>query len=580
MFRFNFCLPSRHFGIALILLGLMILLTHSGAGSPAATAPFAYDSRTDRWRVDLGNAPAAPTEAHSTTPLPLASLPQEPEIKPGCEWGFTPNISPHPEVTGEHTWPDLAVLSDGSVAVIWMDNHALGYHIFYSTSHDGGATWSPPEQVDTRTAGESSRFPRLGLTPAGLPVVVWEDDRTGDRNVYMSRRDRAQGGDPWTANVQINTAGSPPFADWVMNPTLTILDESRMFVAWTDWREGSFNQVYMRGSADGGATWGPETRISDGLGYQPVASDPCLLVDPASGPNPGEEILDCVTNDWRGNVPGGRYPNVFFYHSSDGGQTWTTGVQVNDIEPFYQQCTQHAMVRLDDGTLTAAWFHWTGGPAHFRTAVSTDHGQTWSASTQGDPSGVASGASIRAVDGWVLATFAVREGDLNAYIRASADGGRTWVEPPCRMDDAAAGDANGPVLAARSPHEVYAAWWDNRPGLAPWKIFTAHGTRVTTGLDPEGQSPAAPAGPALVCLPNPSSRSDAVHIRIGRSGGQLRIFDCVGRCVRTLPANASVATWDGADAAGSPVAPGVYWVTSEQEAGSRAPASARIVRLR
>jgi hypothetical protein len=236
-------------------------------------------------------------------------------LDPG--WDFTANMRTHPEEGGQHLWPDIAVGPGGLVAVAWMDDHATGgYGIFYSTTSDGGVTWSMPERVDTRVTGSYSKFVDMDFTPSGIPVLVWEDDREGEYNVYLSKRDPGAGGTPWTANRKVNTTGSPPGAGDFMDPSIAVLDDARYFVAWTDWREGVFHQVYGRASRDGGVTWGTEFRISDGLGYQPVAGAPCLVVDPTSG-LPGQEILCCVTNDWRGNVPGGRYPNVYSYRSAD-----------------------------------------------------------------------------------------------------------------------------------------------------------------------------------------------------------------------------------------------------------------------
>ncbi|MBD3235095.1 MAG: T9SS type A sorting domain-containing protein, partial [Candidatus Eisenbacteria bacterium] len=67
--------------------------------------------------------------------------------------------------------------------------------------------------------------------------------------------------------------------------------------------------------------------------------------------------------------------------------------------------------------------------------------------------------------------------------------------------------------------------------------------------------------------PNPSLQGTAVLFRTPVAGpGELAVYDATGRRVRTLfaqpqggPHSGSVA-WDGRDAAGRPVASGLYWI--------------------
>jgi BNR repeat-like domain len=570
------CPPTRRLvpALAFLLAGFLSLTTISAAGSsPATTSLPDFDPRSNIWRIDLGNGSSASPAAGSQT---------------GCEWSFTPNTSPHPEISGEHIWPHIAIAPDGMTALGWMDAHFDGTsNIFYSTSTDRGATWSAPEWVDRRTTGEASRFIRLGFTPSGIPVAVWEDDRAGAFSVYISKRDPDNGGNPWTPPIQINTIGSPPF-DYAMHPSLAIFDNHHFYVAWTDWREGPFHQVYMRSSTDGGDTWGKETRISDGLGYEPVAADPCLIIDRSPRLTADTVILNCITNDWRGDEPGGRYPNVYFYRSMDGGANWTIGVQVNNIEPFYQQAAQHSLVQLEDGTLTAAWFHFTGNPAQFHSSTSTDLGLTWSPSVSAHPSGISSGVSIHAFADRIFAAFSIREGDLNACFRLSFDGGRTWPGPACRMDDAPSGDANGPIVVPVSPNEVQGAWWDNRPGLAAWKIFTSRGSSGTAGIPSPGVASHGPHRGGLIGVPNPSSCAAPVRISLSGAAGSERgdaglrygVYDVAGRLLRILERDAGGIVWNGTDSSGRLMPPGVYWVRIESGRPGPEGNAARLVRLR
>jgi len=576
--------PSAHsLSLALLTLALLAMCAPSAVASAGVADTPVYQPDPGIWRFPK---PGPPPLAAGGTDAPAGGTDDAAGWR---DWTFAPNMCVHPPESGEHIWPDIAVAEDGTVGIAWMDNHAAGgYHIFYTFSSDGSATWAPVERVDDRASGSYSKFVTLAFTPAGAAIAVWEDDRSGQINLYFSKRTGTPG-TPWTPNLRINTAGSPPSGADFMNPSLAVLDEERFFVAWTDWREGVFHQVYCRGTRDGGATWGVERRISDGLGYQPVAGDPCLIVDPTVL-YPGAEVLYCVTNDWRGDVPGGRYPNVYFYRSFDGGLTWSVGVMVNDVESLYQQTSSHAMVRLEDGALAAGWLNNSDLTlSHFCVSRSTDQGATWLPSVQVDePSGGGTGTySAIATDGaYLYAAYDQYATSWDAHFRASPNGGADWPEASVRIDDDATGAATGnPVLAAPRASivpqprsmEVYAAWQDNRAPGYNWKIFATRGSLAGQGV-PEAATFVSRAD--LRVCPNPSPAGTAVMlsaVAATMSGGRARpsalaaagasgtparvgIFDAAGRAIRWLDLAAGGTVWDGRDAFGRVVPAGRFWI--------------------
>ncbi len=566
---------------------VMLCLTGLSLPSPAQTAgagEAVWRAETKIWTLVEplpplagGGAAAGGAAAPPSGEIPAA-------VSRETSWYFTPSARVHPDEAGQHIWADIDLAPDGTLGLAWMDEHASGgYHIFYSFSTDHGMSWSLPERVDDRTTGAYSRFVSLDFTPSGMAAVAWEDNRTGVFNVYFSKRDLALPSH-WTPNARVNTAGSPPSAGDYMDASLAILDESRYFVAWTDWREGVFHQVYMRATRDGGLTWGTETRVSDGLGYQPVAGSPCLIVDPTSGSTPGTEVLYCVTNDWRGNVPGGRYPNVYFYRSATGGSSWSIGVRVNDVEPYYQQVASRALVWLDGGRLACGWLN---NPDlmlhHFHVNTSIDAGASWSASQRVDepsPGGTGTYSSLAAWGEWVFAAFGIYESDWNVYFRASADGGASWVDPMVRIDDDLSGaPANSPVLAARGNDEVCVAWEDGRAPGTNWKIFASVGTRSGGAV---GELAARDA--MLRVHPNPCALTGEVMLELSGAAaaaaaciGPVGIYDSAGRRVRLLRAVGAAAPWDGRDEAGRRLPAGLYWLRPEGRPGLE---PVRVVRLR
>jgi hypothetical protein len=91
-----------------------------------------------------------------------------------------------------------------------------------------------------------------------------------------------------------------------------------------------------------------------------------------------------------------------------------------------------------------------------------------------------------------------------------------------------------------------------------------------TGLTEEHRQPVAPSL-RLAATPNPFRRAISVHLPAGSP--ELRIHDASGRLVRVLSAPGSLThrpsalTWDGSDAAGRALPPGVYILTVDSPAG-------------
>ncbi|MBD3163479.1 MAG: hypothetical protein GF346_13385 [Candidatus Eisenbacteria bacterium] len=69
--------------------------------------------------------------------------------------------------------------------------------------------------------------------------------------------------------------------------------------------------------------------------------------------------------------------------------------------------------------------------------------------------------------------------------------------------------------------------------------------------------------PQLLCRPNPARRTVRIERRgfdLGRRSVFVEIFDVSGRRIRRLPLPPAGTVWDGRNALGTPVAPGVYLI--------------------
>lgn len=94
-------------------------------------------------------------------------------------------------------FPVLAVQADGRMTAVWFVNnpptggaghHGGTYHAKFSTSADGGSTWSAPQPVTTQS--DSVEFVALQPMPDGRVMALWLDSRNratnGDRQALCA----------------------------------------------------------------------------------------------------------------------------------------------------------------------------------------------------------------------------------------------------------------------------------------------------------------------------------------------------------------------------------------------------------
>jgi hypothetical protein len=94
--------------------------------------------------------------------------------------------------TPSNQWHPALAARRNRLFVAWQDDRLGNDDIFFSTSRDGGATFAPAERVDDTGDGQSAQT-RPALDVGGGArrrcYVVWEDDRGGDADIYLGRRD-------------------------------------------------------------------------------------------------------------------------------------------------------------------------------------------------------------------------------------------------------------------------------------------------------------------------------------------------------------------------------------------------------
>jgi len=177
--------------------------------------------------------------------------------------------------SGNGAYP--AVGPDGEVYVVWGN---FGNRLNFDRSLNSGNSWLPTDVViasdivapRSPLAGNfrnpemaAIAVDRSGGVHHGRIYVVWPDQRLGDPDVMVSRSDDR--GDSWTAPVRVNDDVVGNDADQFF-PWVRVDASGHVHVTYLDRRDdpdGILFAMYLATSTDGGSSFGPNVRVSDGI---------------------------------------------------------------------------------------------------------------------------------------------------------------------------------------------------------------------------------------------------------------------------------------------------------------------------
>ena len=241
----------------------------------------------------------------------------------------------------------------GNLYVGWSNDQMTEALIVMSRSTDGGLTWSAPVRLSDRAGyprddnGTVEGFHAV-VTPDGALHAVWSDS---SHVVYAVSRD---GGKTFSRNRWIADTGPTHFA--VLSaaesngyPQIGMFPGGRLYVVWSDYRNGDVD-VFCISSADGGGKWTAPVRVnSDPLHNGADQLWQWMSVDPASG------AVNVMFYDRRRD-PANRAADVVLARSTDGGRTFRNYMlSENSFDPQGGSIGEYTTVTAFDGRVYGTW---------------------------------------------------------------------------------------------------------------------------------------------------------------------------------------------------------------------------------
>ena len=337
---------------------------------------------------------------------------------------FAQNPRPSVSIVSGANVKDPAISTGASLtAVAYVDDDLE--QVFVSTSDGRGLSWSAPVRVDSDTTGAQK-----SIAPSGVAVVdstiyvLWSDQRFGGSET-MILNTSSDAGATWDGE-QLPDQGLFVGAGSVSDAKLVVLNGGgtgdRLSILFKFDPGSSIEDLYYLRSSDGGVTFQAPVYLPG------VATD----VDELGLVAAGLDLEGAVYVAWEDDRTG--IDNVYFRQSQDGGETWSSEIQVSTSSPISFDAEGSVAVDGMNGTIVVSWVSrdLTGAtPDGLRAAISHDGGLTFGTDflIGSYPGGtnVRDGHVVMNALGTLIASWIDdRSGSDELYASISTDGGLTF----------------------------------------------------------------------------------------------------------------------------------------------------------
>jgi hypothetical protein len=115
-------------------------------------------------------------------------------------WPHDPNVSlPVCSASGEQQYPRIVSDDAGGGIIAWADQRSGNWDIFAQRVHASGSVQWTADGDSICVLSQDQGSPRLASDGAGGAIIVWEDNRSGNYDIY-AQRVNASGVRMWAAN--------------------------------------------------------------------------------------------------------------------------------------------------------------------------------------------------------------------------------------------------------------------------------------------------------------------------------------------------------------------------------------------
>ena len=163
--------------------------------------------------------------------------------------------------------PSISVDGNGDFIVAWTDYRNGNEDIYAQRFSDDGATVGNNFKVNDDIGILMQRFPTISADDSGSFIIVWEDDRNGNMDIYAQRF--SSDGTPQGSNFKVNADITSTLQG---NPSISVDSSGNFIIAWQDERNGN-EGIYAQRYLSDGTVLGNNFKVSDDQGMVPAISE-------------------------------------------------------------------------------------------------------------------------------------------------------------------------------------------------------------------------------------------------------------------------------------------------------------------
>ena len=165
-----------------------------------------------------------------------------------------------------HVHPRIVSADDGTLHVAWhsLETIEVGlyeYDIWYMRKPSGAPAWDAALSVVSQE-GVAEAYPAIAPAPGGAAYLAFQSDASGPHGIYFSEN---TGGD-FLSPVVVTVSEA-------YQPALDVAPNGSLLLAYFDYVDGTFTDIYLRFSYSGGQTWESPWTVSESDEAYQIAPD-------------------------------------------------------------------------------------------------------------------------------------------------------------------------------------------------------------------------------------------------------------------------------------------------------------------
>ncbi len=424
--------------------------------------------------------------------------------------------------SADQSGPSISMDAVGNFVIVWYDFRNANWDIYYQRYNDAGLALGVNTKVNDDTQDASQEHPSISMDAAGNFVIVWDDYRNNNYDIYYQRYSSTGGalGVNTKVNDDVGTA-----KQW--DPSISIDAAGNFVVVWIDERNVNRDIYYQRYSSTGGAL-GVNTKVNDDAENTDQIS-PAILFDVT-----GNFVI--VWHDFRNN-------NWDIYYQRYNGTGGAVGVNTKVNDDSGSEFQMYPSISMDVvGNFVIVWhdFRNINWDIYFQRFTSTGSALGANIKVNDDAGSMHQKLPSISMDGvgnFVIVWQDNRYGQYNTdiigqryFANGNPNGGNYRIVPD--------GPNNGeisPVVCADNSSIIF-SWVDNRRSEG-WDIYAKIVSWDWNGVTTEVvERNSNPKGFSLFQNhPNPFSSVTNIRFSLSKFDQiNLSVFNKFGQNVATL----------------------------------------------